>query len=214
MAKGDIQMRQTRILMTWCAAGLVMALPAAARSDDGSNPLSSKTKDQQQQQQAAAQQPALQQASVQEFFKASDLMGKATQDSKGTKTGEIVEIAFNQQGEVFAFVDVGNGKWAAIPWKVVNPATAKGKGNVTLNATDQQMKAGPAVTKNQWGSINNPKFVEGCYAYYNVQSPSAASATGGGSPPSGSMQGSGQSGSHSDTNSSGSSQSQTNSSSK
>jgi hypothetical protein len=75
-----------------------------------------------------------------------------------------------------------------VPWQAINTATAKGRGNVTLNATEQQMKAGPAVTKDQWGSLNNPKFVQGCYAYYNVQAPSA---TGGASSPGGTTQGQG-----------------------
>jgi hypothetical protein len=135
------------------------------------------------------QNPSLQQANAQEFFKASDLIGKSTQDNKGNKVGSIKEIAFNQQGQVFAFVDVGGGKWAAVPWQVVQSNTAKGRGNVVLNATEQQMKSGPAVTKDQWGSLNNPKFVEGCYSYYNVQS---SMATGGATTPGGTSQGQGQ----------------------
>ncbi len=136
---------------------------------------------------SSQQSGSLQQANAQEFFRASTLIGKNAQDTKGTKVGEIKDVSFNQQGEVFAFVDVGSGKWVAVPWQVVNPSTAKGTGKVTFNATAQQMKAGPAVSKDQWGSLNNPQFVQGCYTYYNVQQPTMA--TGGASSPGGSSQG-------------------------
>ncbi len=131
----------------------------------------------------------LQQASAQEFFRASDLIGKNTQDSKGTKVGEIKDVVFNQQGEIFALIDISSGKLAVVPWQAIKAQSAKGTGNVTLNATTEQLKAGPAVTKNQWGALDNPQFVQGCYAYYHIQAPSAA---GGASSPGGSSQGQGQ----------------------
>lgn len=131
---------------------------------------------------------SLHQANALEFYRASAVIGKTTQDSKGAKVGEIEDIAFNQQGQMFAFVDVGSGKWAVVPWQALQPETAKGKGNVTLNATAQQLKAGPAVTKEQWGALNNPQFVQGCYAYYNLQAPTA---TGAASSPGGTSHGQG-----------------------
>ena len=173
-------MKTTTSVLSLCAAVALFNITALADNDTNSTS-------------AAQQNASLQQANVQEFFRASDLIGKATQDSKGNKVGDIKEIVFNQQGEIFAFVDVGSGKYAVVPWQAVNTATAKGKGNVTLNATDQQLKAGPAVTKEQWGSLDNPKFVQGCYAYYNVQGPTA---TGAASSPGGTSQGQ-----NSDTNS-------------
>ena len=154
-------MKTTTSLISVCAIVASMNLGALAQTDPANAS-------------SARQNEALQQANSQEFFRASDLIGKATQDSKGNKVGDIKEITFNQQGEIFAFVDVGNGKYAVVPWQALNTATAKGRGNLTLNATDQQLKAGPAVTKEQWGSLNNPKFVQGCYAYYNVQAPPTA----------------------------------------
>ncbi len=164
--------------------------------------------DQSQPSASGQQGSSLQQANAQEFFRASTLIGKNAQDSKGTKIGEIKDVSFNQQGEIFAFVDVGSGKWAAVPWQVVNPSTAKGTGNVTFNATAQQMKAGPAVSKDQWGSLNNPQFVQGCYTYYNVQQPTAMG--GSSSPGSSSQSGSSVSGSDQSTNSTSQSTSSTN----
>ena len=164
-------MKTTTSVLSLCAAVALFNVTALADNDTNSTS-------------ATQQNASLQQANAQEFFRASDLIGKATQDSKGNKVGDIKEITFNQQGEIFAFVDVGSGKFAVVPWQAVNTATAKGKGNLTLNATEQQLKAGPAVTKDQWGALDNPKFVQGCYAYYNVQNPSAmgsASSPGGSS---------------------------------
>lgn len=120
-----------------------------------------------------AQNNSLQQAQSQEFFRSSTIVGKTAQDSKGQKLGSVKDIVFNQQGEIFAFVDIGNGKWAAVPWQVVNPNSAKGKDNVVLNTTQQQLKSAPSVSKDQWGSLNNPAFAQGVYSYYQVQPPTA-----------------------------------------
>ncbi len=179
-------MKRTLIPIACCAAALLATNVTAQDQSQSSSSGSS----QPGQSSSGQQSPELQQANAQEFFRSSALVGKNVQDSKGTKIGEIKDVAFNQQGEVFAFVNVGNSKWAVVPWQVIQPATAKGSGNVTVNATAQQMKAGPAVSKDQWGSLNNPQFVQGCYTYYNVQPPTA---TGGASTPGGSSQGQGQS---------------------
>lgn len=172
-------MKTTLPLIAFCATAALLSSHAWAQTQStNTNSLSGQ------------QNTSLQQASAQEFFRATQVVGKNTQDSKGNKVGEIQDIAFNQQGQMFAFVDVGGGKWAVVPWQALKPETAKGKGNVTLNATEQQLKAGPAVTKDQWGSLNNPQFVQGCYAYYHVQAPAA---TGGASSPGGTSQSQGQS---------------------
>src|SRR5512139_3120057 len=69
---------------------------------------------------SSQQSGSLEQANAQEFFRASDLIGRTAQDTQGKEIGDIKDVSFNQQGEIFAFVDVGNGKWAAVPWQVVN----------------------------------------------------------------------------------------------
>ncbi len=176
-------MKNTLTSIAFCAAVTLVSGQSWAQSQSSSTSQGS-------------QNSSLQQANAQEFFRSSDVVGKSTQDSKGNKVGSIKDIAFNQQGEIFALVDVGSGKWAAVPWQVIQPATAKGSGNVTLNATQQQLKAGPAVTKDQWGSLNNPQFVQGCYTYYNLQPPTTA--TGGASSPGSATQDQGQSSSSSD----------------
>lgn len=139
----------------------------------------------------------LQQAEAQEFFRASNIIGKTSQDSKGQKLGTIKDVVFNQQGEIFAFVDIGSGKWAAVPWQAVNPNSAKGRDNVVLNTTQQQLKSAPSVAKDQWGALNNPAFAQGIYSYYQVQPPASV---GGASVPGSSSQGQSQSSTSGGTN--------------
>jgi hypothetical protein len=131
-------------------------------------------------------------AQKQEFFRASSMIGKKTQDNKGQKIGDIKDIVFNQQGEVFALVDVGNSRWAALPWQLVQPRSAKGEDPLTLDSSAQAIKSAPVVTKDQWGALNNPSFSQGIYSYFKLQSPSApATAVGGSSEPGGTSQGQG-----------------------
>lgn len=137
------------------------------------------------------QNSAWQKAQTQEFFRASKQVGKTVQDSKGQKLGSLKDIAFNQQGEIFALVETSNDRWAAVPWQVVNAGSAKGSQNVVLNATQQELKSAPAVTKDQWGALNNPNFTQGIYSYYHIQAPAAAE--GAASSPSGMSQGQGSS---------------------
>ncbi len=132
--------------------------------------------------------PDLSKAEAQEFFRSSKLVGKDVQDQKGQKLGEIKEIVFNQQGEVFALVDVGSGRWATVPWQLVNAQSAKGNQNLVLNTTAQTLKLAPAVSKDQWGALDNPSFTKGIYSYYHLQAPTAA---GGASTPGGASQGQG-----------------------
>ncbi|HYG35973.1 MAG TPA: PRC-barrel domain-containing protein [Clostridia bacterium] len=195
-------MKLTSKIIAVCAATALVSNTGLAAAQQQSSPQSgsssdpSQQKQQQQQQQPQQQSSSSQQnsswqkAQTQEFFRASTLVGKNAQDSKGQTLGEIKEITFNQQGEIFALVDIGNGKWAAVPWQAVNTASAKGEQNLTINASQQQLKAGPNVTEDQWGSLNNPSFTQGIYTHYKVQSPTAQ---GGASSPSGMSQGQGSS---------------------
>jgi hypothetical protein len=61
---------------------------------------------------------------------------------------------------------------------------------LVVNTTQQQLKSAPAVTKDQWGSLNNPNFTQSIYSYFKVQSPVA---TGGAASPGGASQGQGSS---------------------
>lgn len=132
-------------------------------------------------------------AQKQEFFRASDLIGKNTQDNQAKKVGEIKDVVFNQQGEIFALVDVGSGRWAAVPLQVLRMRSAKGNDPLVLETTKQAVSSAPLVTKDQWGALNNPAFARGIYSYFKVQSPGTGTAMGGTSDTDESTQGHGSS---------------------
>ena len=77
--------------------------------------------------------------------------------------GSIKDIVFNPQtGETFAALDVGNSRYALVPWQAltVTPKGTKGKGQVTLNATKDSLQSGPTIPQDQWDELNNRTFVQ------------------------------------------------------
>jgi hypothetical protein len=179
----------TRSAWSICCAAAVLS-GGAAFAQQQQQPATSQGGAAGQQAAGGQSNPALQRAQAQEFFLASKLVGKSTQTKDGQSAGSIKDVAFNQQGEIFALVDIGNGRWAALPWQVVNAATAKGEQKVELNTTQQALKSAPAVTKDQWGALNNPSFAQGIYSYYKIQ---PLTAVGGAGAPGGESQGQGSS---------------------
>lgn len=132
-------------------------------------------------------------AQKEEFFRASDLIGKSAQDKQGEKVGSLKDVVFNQKGEIFALVDVGSSRWAAVPLELLQMRSAKGDKNLVINTSKQALSSAPVVTKDQWGALNNPSFTKGIYSYYKVQSPAQAGAMGGSSDVGGSTGGRGSS---------------------
>jgi sporulation protein YlmC with PRC-barrel domain len=171
-------------LFTFVTVGAVAALGAGTASAAQSTSDRYGTNEQN----GAAGQPnrAWTKAQAQEFFRASDLTGKNVQDSANQKIGEIKNIVFNQEGNVFALVDVGRNRLAVVPWQAFSPPSAKGKQNLVINTTAKEVEAGPVVTETQWGALNNPTFVDGVYSYYHVK---PAMEQGGATSPGGTEQG-------------------------
>jgi hypothetical protein len=171
-------MRKLPVTQIICCAAAALAISTATTYSDQSDQSSSQS----------GQSGAWQKAQAQEFFRASKIIGKSTQTTDNQKVGSIKDVVFNQQGEIFALVDVGNSRLAVVPWQAISATTLKGSQNATINTTQQALKSGPAVTKDQWGSLDNPSFTQGVYTYYHLQPPSA---TGGASSPGGASQGQG-----------------------
>jgi hypothetical protein len=133
---------------------------------------------------------ALQKAMAQEFFRASRLLGKEAQSAKGESLGQIKDVAFNQQGEVFILVDVGEGRLAPVPWRYAIPSSSKGRQKVILSTSGQALREAPIIVEDQWGELDNPNFTQGIYAYYQA---AASAASGGANTPGSSGQGQGDS---------------------
>lgn len=129
---------------------------------------------------------AWQKAMAQEFFRASRLLGKEAQSSKGENLGPIKDVAFNQQGEVFILLDVGEGRLAPVPWRYAILSSTKGRQKVILATSGATLREAPIIVEDQWGELDNPNFTQGIYAYYQAAS---APATGGATSPGSSSQG-------------------------
>lgn len=135
--------------------------------------------------------PALSQGESQQFFRANKIVGRNVRDMHDQKVGSVKEVVFNQKGEILALVDLGNDRWAALPWQLINTRSALGNQHLVVNTTVQALKSGPAVSESQWGALNNPNFTKGIYAYYHLPQPSeagAASSPGGATSGQGSQQ--------------------------
>jgi len=129
---------------------------------------------------------AWQKAMAQEFFRASRLLGKEAQSSKGESLGPIKDVAFNQQGEVFILLDVGEGRLAPVPWRYAILSSTKGRQKVILSTSGATLREAPIIVEDQWGELDNPNFTQGIYAYYQTAS---AVDSGGATSPSSSSQG-------------------------
>ena len=130
--------------------------------------------------------PSWQKALTQEFSRAGGLVGKEAQGSRGESLGTIKDVAFNQQGQVFALIDIGDGRLVPVPWKLANVASTKGRTPVGFSVSGEAIRQAPVVTADQWGELDNPNLTDGILAYYRDQ---AAAASGAASSPTGTDQG-------------------------
>jgi sporulation protein YlmC with PRC-barrel domain len=133
---------------------------------------------------------AWQKAMSQEFFRASRLLGKEAQSAKGESLGPIKDVVFNQQGEVFILLDMGEGRLAPVPWRYAILSSSKGRQKVILSTSGAALREAPIVVEDQWGELDNPNFTQGIYAYYQA---ATFTASGGASSPGSSGQGQGDS---------------------
>jgi sporulation protein YlmC with PRC-barrel domain len=115
---------------------------------------------------------------AQEFFRASRLLGKEAQSAKGENLGQIKDVAFNQQGEVFILLDMTDGRLAPVPWRYAILSSTKGRQKVILATSGAALREAPIIVEDQWGELDNPNYQA-----------ASASASGGASSPGSSSQG-------------------------
>jgi hypothetical protein len=122
------------------------------------------------------------QGSQQQFFQAKNFLNEKVRNAQDDNLGTIKDIVFNPHtGETFAALDVGNNRYALIPWQALT-VTAKGshgKEQVALNTTKQALQTSPTVPQDQWQELNNRTFVQSIYSHYNVQPPTGMGGTSG-----------------------------------
>ncbi len=128
-------------------------------------------------QQSGAVQPS---ARTQQLYHAKDLIGREVRDAQANRLGAIDDILFNpQNGETFAAIGAGSGRYALVPWRSLN-VTSTGtqtNGYVTLNTTQEALRAGPTLTSDHWPDLNDPSFISKVYGHYNLQAPSSMGGT-------------------------------------
>ncbi|MGH7968813.1 MAG: PRC-barrel domain-containing protein [Limisphaerales bacterium] len=116
----------------------------------------------------------------QQFFQAKNFIGEKVKNSQDQSLGTIKDIVFNHQnGQTFAAIDVGNSRYALVPWQAltVQAKGSRGKEQALLNTSKEKLQAGPNVAQNQWQELNNQTFVQSIYSHYNVQPPTGMGGT-------------------------------------
>jgi hypothetical protein len=113
---------------------------------------------------------------TQEFFHAKNFIETSVKDSQSQSLGEIKDIVFSpQNGQTFAAFNAGNGRYFLVPWQALTiTSSGRGKEQVSLNASKQELESGPTIPRNQWQQLSNPSFVQSIYSHYNLQMPTPA----------------------------------------
>jgi hypothetical protein len=122
------------------------------------------------------------QGSQQQFFQAKNFLNEKVRNTQDESLGTIKDIVFNPHtGETFAALDVGNNRYALVPWQALTVTTkgSHGKEQVALNTTKQALQNSPTVPQDQWQELNNRTFVQSIYTHYNVQPPTGMGGTSG-----------------------------------
>lgn len=122
------------------------------------------------------------QGSQQQFFQAKNFLNEKVRNTQDDNLGTIKDIVFNPHtGETFAAIDVGNNRYALVPWQAltVTAKGSRGKEQVALNTTKQALQSSPTVPQDQWQELNNRSFVQSIYSHYNVQAPTGMGGTSG-----------------------------------
>ncbi len=102
-----------------------------------------------------------------QFYEASNILNRNAKSAQGETLGKVKDVAFNPRGRAFALIDVGNNKYAAVPWALINPSTAQSdKGDLTINTTKQALQSAPTLTKDQFSNLNDPNFARQLYSHY------------------------------------------------
>ncbi len=102
-----------------------------------------------------------------QFYEASKILNRNAKSAQGESLGKVKDVAFNPRGRAFALIDVGNNRYAAVPWVLINPSTAQAeKGDLTINTTKQTLQSAPTLTKDQFGNLNDPSFAQSVYSHY------------------------------------------------
>jgi hypothetical protein len=139
---------------------------------------------QQQQRQLGGQQQAgldhQQHGQMSQSHRASKLIGRDVKSSDGQEIGELKDVTFNQQGQIFALVELDDDRMAVLPWQKIDAKSAAGEDeDLKVNTTKESITRGPTITEEAFANLNNPQFTRQVYSHYQVQPPAAVGGIGG-----------------------------------
>lgn len=177
------------VLLSCCAAAALMGSPAAlaqANSGNYSGTAATGSSGTQNWQGSVGTENA--------FFHAQAIIGTEAEDPQGKNLGKVHDVVFNPAtSRIFAAIDVGNNRYALVPWQAVT-VSVKGNGNnnnngggwwgggnknserLVINTTQDALRAGPSISGNQMTLLSNPSFLQSVYTYYRIQEPQTADA--------------------------------------
>lgn len=120
----------------------------------------------------------------------SHVINAQAKSTDGQSLGTIQDVVVNQEGQVFALLNLGQNRYSAVPWQLINTPHARQGREVTVNATQQKLMSGPLFQGNAWGNLRDASFTQKLYSHYNLQPAAGMGGAGAGS--STSFQGQGQ----------------------
>jgi sporulation protein YlmC with PRC-barrel domain len=172
-------MRIPLTLIVCCASVGLLGTPAAFAKANNNNKAET----------VAATQPksstatTMQKMASNQFCHANQIIGTEAKNPQGQSLGRVHDVVFNpKNGDVFAAIDIGNGRYALVPWQEVKvtPSTRTGwwwgrnREQVTINTTKQALDSAPTISGRESQKLNNRSFVQSIYSHFHTQAPFAA----------------------------------------
>ncbi len=107
-------------------------------------------------------------------IRAKRVLGKAVEDSSGTKIGEIEDIVLDKQSNNILFAVVGfdgflgiGEKFHPLPWSLLN--YDEDDDSYVVNITKEQLKSAPADSIDALTRNDGLAFRDQSYSYYNAK---------------------------------------------
>ncbi len=118
----------------------------------------------------------------QKSFRVSELLGKSAQGTQGQELGKLTDVSITQDGQIFAMIDVGNERYAAVPWQLLDlSGKARDQQNLTFSITKDKLDSAPSLSKNDFDNLNKSEFTQQIYSHFGTQPPTALGGTDSGS---------------------------------
>jgi sporulation protein YlmC with PRC-barrel domain len=117
-------------------------------------------------------------------FKASNIIGKDVENTKGEDLGDIKELVVNPENGEIAYAVITYGgflglgdKYFAVPWSALN--ISQDREHVVLNVDQKKLENAPGFDKDNWPNLYDPDYALVIYRFYEVPFHGGAMKAGG-----------------------------------